>query len=170
VRRKTDLSAGVYDLMTPYRAEGWASIVEQCALLDQFGIVPHLIQYGFSLGDLPPLTRTETPQNSKSALEHPEVIDAWVQEEIDLGRLEGPYSIGEMERCLDGPFRTSPLGVVEKAGSSNPAKKRVVWNSSHKGVSGLSINEQLDSDQFPTDWGTAALVESLVSHFFWYTM
>lgn len=54
---------------------------------------------------------------------------------------------------LIGPFRTSPLGLVPKAGSS---KLRLVQDLSFPRNDPLlpSVNAHIDSDQFPTAWGT----------------
>lgn len=57
---------------------------------------------------------------------------------------------------------SSPLGVVEKA--REPGKFRVVRDLSFRNDDGYSVNGQLDSDDFPTEWGTASQVADIVSY------
>lgn len=129
-------------------------------VLEKFPNLPQFIREGFPLGsDLPPIPHTDTPPNQKSAIEVPHVIEEWAEAEKSLGRLEGPYSRQEMERRLGGPFRTAPLGVVEKAGS--PGKFRIVQNLSAAGGLGYSVNDHLEP--LGTEWGTAPTTGDIVS-------
>ena len=73
--------------------------------------------------------------------------------------MTGPYSATEVERILQGPFISSPLSVVPKAGG----KLRLVQDCSHADADGLSVNGRIDAEMFPTTWGTAARVAELVS-------
>lgn len=51
-----------------------------------------------------------------------------------------------------GPFRTSPLGLVPKPGSDEP---RLIQDMSYPRNSTVqSVNAGIDSDDFPTEWGT----------------
>lgn len=108
-----------------------------------------------------------TPQpffvNHKSALDHPEVIDMYIEAEQKAGRYSRGFSPAELE-LLIGPFATAPLGVVPKPNSS---KFRIIQDLSFPRNNSLqpSINSSIDSNHFPTSWGTfdetAALVLSL---------
>jgi hypothetical protein len=55
----------------------------------------------------------------------------------------------------------SPLGVVEKA--REPGKFWVIRDLSYQNPERYSINSFQDSDNFPTEWGTAAQVAEIVS-------
>ncbi|KIK37645.1 hypothetical protein CY34DRAFT_36510, partial [Suillus luteus UH-Slu-Lm8-n1] len=56
--------------------------------------------------------------NHKSALEHPDFIISYIHAEVAAGRYySGPFSPDRLERII-GFFRTSPLGVIPKPGSS----------------------------------------------------
>ncbi len=70
-----------------------------------------------------------------------------------------------MEEILGSPFRTSPLAVTEKPGSTSGW--RLIQNCSFKDRHGVSVNDMIDSDDFQTKWGTAAEVAEIVSHPFW---
>lgn len=65
---------------------------------------------------------------------------------------------------LGGHFVSCPLGLVEKAGE--PGKFRIIRDLSYVNKEdGYSVNAFLDSDDFPTEWGTAAQVAEIVSLF-----
>lgn len=121
------------------------------------------MRHGFPIGDVPPLTRTYTPKNHKSAEEHPEIIRDYCNEEVKLGRMSGPFSKEETHRIFGGHFASSPLGLVEKSGE--PGKFRIVRDLSFENEDGFAVNKFLDADDFPTEWGTAAQVAEIVSNF-----
>lgn len=77
--------------------------------------------------------------------------------------MSGPFSASQVQNILGGHFVSSPLGVVEKSGESG--KYRVVRDLSFKNEDGYSVNGQLDSDDFPTEWGTASQVADIVRLF-----
>lgn len=161
VCERTDLPNGIFKIITPYAAEEWSKFLVKCGLLDRF---PHLVnkfRFGFSIGDnLPNITRTTIVTNHKSALDQPAFVKEYIEEESHLGRLEGPYTQMELETRLGSPFRSSPLGVVDKAGG----KHRMIRDLSYRGSEPFAINDLVDSDDFPTDWGTAADMAELVSN------
>jgi hypothetical protein len=47
-----------------------------------------------------------------------------------------------------------------------PEKFRPCTNASKKKKDGISINDQIDSDEFPTRWGSAAQMGEYVSKFY----
>lgn len=159
--RRTETPLGIADIVTPYNADAFQYLIDLAGLSNSFPFLADSIRHGFTMGYLPPILETDAPPNAPSLLEHKDVIEDWLDEELSLGRLEGPYTQQEVERRLGGPFRSSPLGVVEK--SDKPGKYRIVRNTSFKGKSGVSVNDSLDSDDFPTQWGTAAMVGDFVS-------
>ncbi len=65
-----------------------------------------------------------------------------------------------LERLI-GPFHTSPLGLVPKSGS---AKLRMIQDLSfpHGDSACPSVNSQVNSDDFPTEWGTFDSLSSLI--------
>ena len=83
--------------------------------------------------------------------EHMDFIQGYVDEQVALGHMTGPYAREEVERILGSPFRTSPLAVTEKPGS--PGKWRLIQNCSFQDAEGVSVNSMIDSDEFPTIWG-----------------
>lgn len=77
--------------------------------------------YGFHLGctDLP---RSKVSRNHKSAIEHPSVIQDFIAQGRELGRIAGPFPSPPFTH-----FVSSPLGVVPKA---EPGKFRVIHDLS----------------------------------------
>jgi hypothetical protein len=148
-------------IVTPYIAEAYENFLNRFDLSSKYPNLVFNLQHGFPIGDIPPPTRTYIPKNHKSALEHIDVICSYCQDEVALGRMSGPFSADEVFNILGGHFVSSPLGVVEKAGE--PGKLRVVRDLSYKNPDGYSVNSFLDSDDFPTEWGTAVQVADIVS-------
>src|SRR5688572_25667278 len=107
------------------------------------------------------------PDNLRSTLPHHDIIEEYIKEELDLGRFSGPYTQEELESILQGPFCSSPLQIVTKPGPPGaPPKHRVCINLSFTGESGSSINDHIDSDEYPTRWGGPKACAHLVQPFF----
>ncbi len=113
------------------------------------------------MGDMVPITQTFTPENHKAGIQHIDFIEQYIQEQVDLGHMTGPYERARVEQMLGSPFRSSPLAVTEKPGSTSGW--RLVQNCSFSDQHGVSVNDMIDSDDFPTKWGTAAEVAEIVS-------
>jgi hypothetical protein len=165
---ETDLNSGVYEIITPYDADAWESLLEELDLIHKYPNLPNNIRYGFTLGNLPPLDRTIVPPNSKSANEFRDEVKKWAEEEVLLGRLEGPCDLGEIQRRLGGHVQSSSIGVVAKSGATpTEVKFRMVrdFSRSDGALGALAVNDHLDPDDFKTQWGTAPMVGHLVSSF-----
>lgn len=151
-------------VITPYHADRFESELRRWGLWEEYGYLPTRLRFGFPIGNMVPLARTFTPENHKGAKENMEFIEKYVAEQVEMGHMTGPYPREHVERILGGPFRSSLLSVVEKAGSSGGW--RLIQNCSFPDEFGVSVNDMIDSDDFPTKWGTAAEVAEIVSHFF----
>ena len=71
-------------------------------------------------------------RNHKSALDRPELVDAYLGEEIRLGRIRGPLE------SLPSKFHCAPIGVVPK---NEEGKFRIIHDLSHP--PGQSVNEEI---------------------------
>lgn len=149
---------------TPYSSSAFAIFLEKAGLIQQYPDLPLKINSGFSLGeDFPPLLTSDIPPNLPSADEHRDVIQNYINEELALGRFSGPYTQQELESKI-GFFRSSPIQVVVKStGPGTPDKYRCCRNLSFKGSSGRSVNDEIDSDDYPTEWYTAVDCAKIVS-------
>lgn len=99
------------------------------------------------------ITSTYTPCNHQSALSHADVVNLHIEKELSAHRYTGPFSRDRLELII-GPFRSSPLGTVEKAGSSN--EFRIIQDLSYprNNPSIHSVNSEIDMSDFTCGWGT----------------
>lgn len=148
-------------VITTYRADAWEAELREWGLWEKYSALPNRLRHGFPIGDMTPLTETFTPENHKGAEEHMDFVENYVSEQVAQGHMTGPYAKEEVEALLGTPFRSSPLSVVEKAGSTG--KWRLIQNCSFADRHGVSVNDMIDSDEFPTEWGTATEVAEIVS-------
>jgi len=99
-------------------------------------------------------------ENHSSCRLDPSFISSYISSEVAAGRYFGPYSPPLLESLI-GPFMTSPLGLVPKPHSS---KFRMIQDLSfprnHPSIS--SINSFINSDSFPTAWGTFSATRELI--------
>lgn len=107
------LPSSVADIITPYNADAFEHVLGIAGLAGNYPLLATSARHGFTMGHLPPLLETNAPPNSPSIAEHVKAINELV-EGLTLGRLDGPYSLRKVEDRLGGPFRSSPLGVVER--------------------------------------------------------
>ena len=92
-------------------------------------------EFGFPLHYTGSRLPTEA-KNLKSVYDHPDVVRQKIQNELDLGRIDGPF--------LEKPFstlRVSPLGLVEK---KTPGEFRLIHHLSFP--DGNSLNDSIDHD------------------------
>jgi hypothetical protein len=144
-------------IVTPYNPAAFARYLSHYNLTSSYPDLANKIRNGFPLGNLTSISSTFTPPNHPSILEHHEVVLKYLLAERDKGRMSGPYSRKHLEEVIGGPFRSSPVQVVVKG-----SKPRMAINLSFKGYMGYSINDMIDSDDFPTRWGGASEVEEIV--------
>jgi hypothetical protein len=85
-----------------------------------------------------------------------------VDEEVAAGRISGPFTASEAEQFFGGFFWTAPLGLVPKAGGAGD-EWRMIENLSFTLSGGVSMNSLINSDDFPTKWGTAQMLADYVS-------
>jgi hypothetical protein len=91
-------------------------------------------------------------ENHASSQLDPQFIRSYISSEEKAGRYSRPFIPEELE-ALIGPFRTSPLGLVPKPHTD---KFRLIQDMSfpRNHASILSVNSAINSDDFPTEWGT----------------
>ena len=89
---------------------------------------------GFKLGFDGSHSEQDSP-NLKSAFEHEGFVSKKIAEELDKGRLGGPFETKPFSN-----FKLSPLGVVPK---KNPGEFRMIHHLSYPRNSGQSVNENI---------------------------
>ena len=145
---------------TPYNWEVFKNALEEYSLLHLYPDLPNKLRFGFSIGDFSPLAHTSCPPNHASGTQNLDFIKSYAEEQVVLGRMSGPYTQDQVEGILNSPFVSSPLAVVEKTGG---AGLRLIQNCSYVNDQGISVNMFINSDAFPTRWGTAAKFAQRVS-------
>ena len=102
------------------------------------------VSEGFRIGfSAPLLTLRPARRNIPSALDHPEVVDRYLQNEVALRRVAGPFPY---HACVG---HVSSIGVIPK--SHQPNKWRLIFDLSHP--KGHSVN-----DGIPRELSTMAYV------------
>ena len=103
--------------------------------------------------------RTYFDNHSSSQLD-PEFISSYIADEQAIGRYSKGFHPEELERII-GPFRTSPLGLVPKPHTD---MFRMIQDMSYPRNSPTipSVNHGINSDDFPTAWGTFDITASLI--------
>ncbi|KZT05722.1 uncharacterized protein LAESUDRAFT_212359 [Laetiporus sulphureus 93-53] len=101
--------------------------------------LPQIIRAGSPFSDFTPLSCTFMLENHNSAPLHPAAINAYIQEELDAGSLFGPCPRVVVERLLSSCFSLISPGH------------------------GVSVNDQINSNDFLTRWGTAGMIVEVVS-------
>jgi len=149
-------------IITPYYASQFEIFLECAHLLSCYPELPFKLTFGFPISPLKPLKHTFTPPNLLEAYLHVDVIHASIAEELHLGHYSGPFMQEKLEWKI-GPFQSFPLQVIVKENvPSEPTKFHVCQHLSYKGKAQSSINDEINSDDFPTCWGKASDVAEIV--------
>jgi len=157
---ETDPNGILYKIVTPYVPEAWRLALLDAGLTLRYPNLVHDLSFGSPIGNPPPIEHTFIPDNLPSAKIQPEYITNLINEEVAAGHMDGPFTTAEAHSIYGGHFRTCPLGLVEKPGSS---ALRMIRHFSKEDQFGQSTNGWVDSDNFPTRWFTAAETANFVS-------
>ncbi|KAJ3498213.1 hypothetical protein NMY22_g19622 [Coprinellus aureogranulatus] len=153
-------------ICTPYDADAFDAIFDEHPQLRTES--PHLtdkLRHGFPMGIFPDLKETVIFPNNKSIDQHMDFVDEYFKEEVESGRMSGPYSQEELEGILGGPFQCSPLSIDEKeVDGSFETKLRMCINLSKGTDEHPSVNSFSDKADFPTNYDPATFVADLVAN------
>jgi hypothetical protein len=153
----------------PYNSSAFSSLLDKYQLLDSYPLLSHNLDYGFPLGDLPPLLDSVIIKNYSSVEDNINLVQKYINTELGADRMLGPFSHLALERILRGPFYCSPFLVSSNdQGLFLPPKLQVCRNLS-KGDSKLnirSVNSFISKSNFPTRFDMAAQVADAVSFIF----
>jgi len=152
-----------------YNADGFEHILHLFNLTSTHPLLVHHLRNGFPMARNPliPLPSfTFLPSNHLSASDTPEhksFVIAYLNEEEHLGHVSVAYPEDIVQACY-GNIRSSPLGVIDKTTPLGELQKyRLITDGSHQGPDGYSINDFIDSDEFPTQWHGVENIAQLVS-------
>ncbi|CCO36758.1 putative LOC100000937 [Rhizoctonia solani AG-1 IB] len=129
----------------------WEATLRNLGLFDQFGDIPSGLREGFRIGAAGPVKYTLVHSNHKLAQDCPQVIEDHIKTKLEYGRYSGPFTQSQLEQIIS-PFHSSPLGTVDKPLA--PGKFCIVQDFSFLRSSPLLLlNAQINSDNFPCEWG-----------------
>ena len=113
---------------------------------------------------MPSLTETVILENHPSAQQYPDTVKQYLEDEVEAGRMDGPFSHDTIKSILRGPFFVSPLIVsVQPQGLGMPDKLRVCRHLSKSNKLTPSVNSHTRKEDFPTRFDTASWVADIVS-------
>lgn len=149
--------------LTPYNPQAWEALLLDSGLSSKYPLLPQGLRTGFLI-NMPNITCTQTPPNNDIISEYSTHFRKIVDLEIQKQRYLGPFSRQLIESII-GPFQSSPFSIMEKPGK--PGHFRLLQNYSFPynttpSQPNPSINSYLDSDDFPTTWGTFSIISLLI--------
>jgi len=157
-----DSDADFACIRTPYNADAFKLYLSKANILDRYPELPFKLQYGFSLGPIPSILTSYTPDDPPYLLQYSKIIREYIDGELILGRFSGPFTKEQLESKI-GPFRSSPIQVAAQVDELNSTTKyRCCRNLSFKGSMDCSVNDLIDSNNFHTRWYTAAHCAEIV--------
>ena len=115
------------------------------------------------MGDFPALTSTVIWPNGPSAEEHRDFLEEYFAEEVESGRMSGPFSKEVMEGICGGHFRSSPLSIAVSYDDEGNMKRRLCCNYSKGSDLSPSSNSFVDPEKFPTCFDSSARMAEIVS-------
>jgi len=101
--------------------------------------VLHGIARGLDIGFSSQSPLTSARKNKPSVYEHPEVVDAYLRNEVSLGRVSGPFDSSPIP-----DLQISRFGVITKAGQTGKWLLVLDLSSPH----GSSVDDGIDPDLF----------------------
>jgi hypothetical protein len=150
-------------IIHPYITDAFHHFILKHDLYQFYSLLLTNLRYGFPLGEMPPITRTVIFKNHPSTTLFSDAIDKYLTEELNAGRMSGPFSASHVETILRGPFFCSPLLVsVQTQQPGTPDKLRVCRHLSKGDKNTPSMNSHINKEDFPTRFDTASKVADIV--------
>ena len=146
-------------VVTPLDADRLESELVKLGIQDKWMHVIDGIRYGFDVGIKEQFSHSVIHPNHASSSLDMNFISSYIKSEVGAGRYAGPFTQAGLE-ALIGSFCTSPLGLVPKGSSSFRLIQDLSFPRNASSVA--SINSQINSDDFPTAWGTFDITSSLI--------
>ena len=101
------------------------------------------LSQGFHLGFNPGTNLRSSKKNKASAYQHPDITDAYLSNEIRLGRVAGPFLFPPISN-----LHVNSFGVIPKKGQPN--KWRLILDLSSP--LGASVNEGINPEDYPLQY------------------
>jgi hypothetical protein len=120
-------------MTTPLRPKAWAEMLSHCQATEEREFVLGMINQGADIQFRGDRATTVEADNLRSALAHPKAIEEYLKDEIEKGRIEGPF-----QTRPDTVKRVVPMGSVPKDGD----KRRIILN--YSAPEGCAVNEEIE--------------------------
>lgn len=149
--------------LTPYNPDAWEHLLTNAGLFSEYQHIPNSLHYGFHI-KLPLIGTTQIPPNHPTVVKFEQQFTNIIRDEIQKGRYTSPLSRAGMESLI-GPFQSSPFSIIPKP--AKPGKYCILQNYSFPlsisiSFPNPSINSYINSNDFPTTWGTFSLISLLL--------
>jgi hypothetical protein len=162
----SELSNIFLSIIHPYNTDAFNHFISKHDLTYFYSLLVMNFRNGFPLGEMPPLTDTVIFKNHPSTLLHSHVVDKYLTDELNAGRMSGPYSRQQVKKILRGAIFCSPLLVsVQTQQPGMPDKLRVCRHLSKGDKNTPSMNSHIHKEDFPTRFDTASKVADIVGPF-----
>jgi len=125
--------------VTPLRVDHFAQELVLHPDQAQVAYVLRGIRDGFQVGFRSHHKLKQAKKNKESAINNPQVIDSYLNNEVQLGRVAGPYVAPPLAH-----LQVSSFGVIPKRGQ--PGKWRLIVDLSSP--RGLSVNDGIEREDF----------------------
>jgi hypothetical protein len=150
-------------ITTPYDVLGFDFFLNKHNLVALYPLLCSNLVNGFPIGHMPALTQTTIIPNHLSCREHLDQIQSYLEDEVNDGRMSGPFSKFAIESILRGPFFSSPLLVaLQSQAPGIPDKICICRHLSKDSHSSSSVNSHVTKESFPTRFDTASRVADIV--------
>ena len=159
-----DVSNNIFlTIIHPYDTDAFEHFISKHNLTYSYSLLVTNLRNGFPLGEMPPLIDTVIFKNHPSTLLHFDVINKYLADELDAGRMSGPFSLQTVERILRGAIFCSPLLIsIQTQQPGMPDKLRVCRHLSKSDKKTPSMNSHIHKEDFPTRFDTASRVADIV--------
>lgn len=153
-------------IVHPYDTDAFLHFLLKHDLTRFYSLLVTNLRNGFPLGEMPPIIDTVIFKNHPSVLPHSDAIDKYLTDELDAGRMSGPFPRQLVGKILRGPFFCSPLLVsIQTQQPGTPDKLRVCRHLSKGDKNTASMNSHIHKEDFPTRFDTALRVADIVGLF-----
>ena len=129
--------------VTPLQVAQFAWELKNHTNQPQVSFVLEGLLKGFRVGYNYPRKLKSASRNKPSAYAHPEIVDAYLANEVSLGRVAGPFD----SPPLPG-LHISSFAVIRKKGQ--PSKWRLIVDLSSP--NGSSVNDKISPDEFTMEY------------------
>ena len=142
--------------VTPLHVDQFALELKNHPNQPQVSFVLDGLSKGFRVGYNFPRKLKSAPRNKPSAYAHPDIVDAYLANEVSLGRVAGPFD----RPPLPG-LHISSFGVIPKKGQ--PGKWRLIVDLSSP--YGSSVNDGIAPDEFTMEYIHVDQIIRMVSQY-----